>query len=42
MPRLGYDVAPEGRRLLVNQEEAEQVKAIFSLYAEHPSLVAVS
>ena len=42
MPRLGYDVAPEGRRLVVNQEEAEQVRAIFSLYAENPSLVAVS
>ncbi len=42
MPRLGYDVAPEGRRLVINQEEAEQVRAIFSLYAENPSLVAVS
>src|SRR5437899_156312 len=42
MPRLGYDVAPEGRRLVVNQEEAEQLKAIFSMYAENPSLVAVS
>ncbi len=42
MPRLGYDVAPEGRRLVVNQEEAEQVLGIFNLYAENPSLVAVS
>jgi len=41
-PRLGYDVAPEGGRLLVNKEEAEQVKAVFSLYAENPSLVSVS
>ncbi len=41
-PRLGYDVAPEGRRLVVNKEEAEQVKAIFGLYAENPSLVSVS
>src|SRR6266699_522928 len=42
MPRLGYDVAPEGGRLVVNQEEAEQVRVIFSLYAEQPTLVAVS
>ena len=42
MPRLGYDVAPEGSRLAVNKEEAEQVRAIFSLYAGNPSLTAVS
>src|SRR6266849_7474381 len=42
MPPLGYDVPPEGRRLVVNREEAEQVRAIFGLYAENPSLVAVS
>src|SRR6266566_3246791 len=42
MPPLGYDVPPEGRRLVVNREEADQVRAIFGLYAENPSLVAVS
>jgi site-specific DNA recombinase len=42
MPPLGYDVPPEGRRLVVNREEAEQVRTIFGLYAEDPSLVAVS
>jgi site-specific DNA recombinase len=42
MPPLGYDVPPEGRRLVVNREEAEQVRAIFGLYAENPSLIAVS
>ncbi|MDP2623640.1 MAG: recombinase family protein, partial [Actinomycetota bacterium] len=42
MPPLGYDVAPEGGRLVVNKEEAEQVRAIFGLYAENPSLVTVS
>jgi site-specific DNA recombinase len=42
MPPLGYDVPPEGRRLIVNREEAEQVRAIFRLYAENPSLLAVS
>ncbi len=41
-PRLGYDVAPEGGRLLVNKEEAEQVRAIYALYAENPSLLAVA
>jgi len=42
MPPLGYDVPPEGRRLVVNREEADQVRAIFGLYAENPSLVAIS
>jgi site-specific DNA recombinase len=42
MPPLGYDVVPEGGRLVVNREEAEQVRAIFGLYAENPSLVAIS
>jgi site-specific DNA recombinase len=42
MPPLGYDVPPEGRRLVVNREEAEQVRAIFGLYVENSSLVAVS
>jgi site-specific DNA recombinase len=41
-PRLGYDVAPEGGRLIVNKEEAEQVRAIFALYVEKSSLVALS
>jgi site-specific DNA recombinase len=42
MPPLGYDVPPEGRRLVVNREEAEQVRAIFALYADNPSLAAVA
>jgi len=42
MPPLGYDVAPEGGRLLINKVEAEQVRAIFHLYLENCSLVAVS
>src|SRR3954449_10493341 len=32
-PVLGYDVAPEGGRLVVNPVEAEQVREIFSLCA---------
>ena len=31
-PVLGYDVDPAGGRLIVNQEEAEQVRAIFALF----------
>jgi DNA invertase Pin-like site-specific DNA recombinase len=33
IPVLGYDVAPEGGRLVVNETEAEQVRSIFSLCA---------
>jgi site-specific DNA recombinase len=38
-PILGYDT-PDGK-LLVNRDEAEQVKTIFDLYLEHRSLLAV-
>ena len=41
VPVLGYDVATDGGRLLVNQEEAERVPAIFDLYLEHKGLVPV-
>src|SRR4051794_4960895 len=34
-PVLGYDVAPEGGRLVVNPAEAEQVREIFSLCARY-------
>jgi site-specific DNA recombinase len=34
---LGYDVDPDGGRLVVNEEEAERVRAIFALFAEHGS-----
>ena len=42
MPPLGYDVAPEGGRLLVNKNEAAQVRAIFDLYLEKRSLMATA
>ena len=42
MPPLGYDAAPEGGRLEVNQDEAAQVQTIFEMYAESPSLVKVA
>ena len=33
-PLLGYDVDPAGRRLVVNEREAEQVREIYRLYWE--------
>ena len=41
MPPLGYDVAPEGGRIVVNKDEAETVDSIFQLYLERESLLAV-
>jgi site-specific DNA recombinase len=41
MPVLGYDLDPRGRRLHVNDEEAERVRAIFALYLEHEALLPV-
>jgi len=41
MPPLGYDTAPEGGRIVVNKDEADQVRAIFDLYLEECSLLAV-
>ena len=38
---LGYDVAPKGGALVVNTEEAEQVRTIFGLYLELGSLIPV-
>jgi len=41
MPPLGYDIVPEGGRLVVNKDEAGCVVAIFQLYLEQASLLAV-
>ena len=38
-PVLGYDIDPKGGRLIVNPEEAEQVRTIFGLYLELGSLL---
>jgi site-specific DNA recombinase len=38
-PVLGYDVAPDGRRLVVNELEAERVREIFRIYVERGSLL---
>jgi site-specific DNA recombinase len=40
-PVLGYDVAPQGGSLVVNQEEAKRVREIFALYLELGSLIPV-
>jgi site-specific DNA recombinase len=40
-PLLGFDLDPRGGRLLVNDEEAERVRAIFALYLEHRTLLPV-
>jgi site-specific DNA recombinase len=41
MPVLGFDLDPRGRRLHVNEEEAERVRSIFALYLEHQALLPV-
>jgi site-specific DNA recombinase len=41
MPILGCDVDPRGGRLLVNEDEAVRVRAIFQLYLEHQSILPV-
>lgn len=38
MPVLGYDIDPERRRLLVNEEEASQVREMFATYIREKSL----
>jgi site-specific DNA recombinase len=40
-PVLGYDVDPRGGRLVVNEDEPARVRAIFGLYLEHRSVIAV-
>jgi site-specific DNA recombinase len=40
-PILGYDVDPRGGRLLVNDDEAVRVRAIFQLYLEQQALLPV-
>jgi site-specific DNA recombinase len=40
-PPLGYDVDTRGTRLIVNEDEAVRVRAIFALYLEHEALLPV-
>ncbi|MEX0716600.1 MAG: recombinase family protein [Planctomycetaceae bacterium] len=41
MPLLGYDIDPRGSKLVVNVNEAEQVREIFRLYLDHQALMPV-
>ena len=41
MPLLGFDVDPNGSKLVINEEEAAQVRAIFQLYLEYEGLIRV-
>jgi site-specific DNA recombinase len=41
-PVLGYDVAPDGGRIVVNEAEAHRVREIFDLYLREQSLVATA
>jgi len=38
-PILGYDVAPGGGRLVVNEDEAARVRAIYQVYLDRQSLI---
>jgi len=40
-PVLGYDVDRERRKLIVNEDEAAQVRAIYELYLEYKALIPV-
>jgi len=40
-PILGYDIDPCGFKLIVNEDEAVRVRAIFELYLEHQALLPV-
>lgn len=41
LPILGYDVSMPGSKLVVNEAEAVQVRAIFKLYADNEALMPV-
>jgi site-specific DNA recombinase len=40
-PMLGYDIDPRGGRLLLNADEAHQVRAIYNLYLDYRALLPV-
>ncbi len=40
-PLLGYDIDPRGFKLIVNEDEAVRVRAIFALYLKERSLLPV-
>ncbi len=40
-PVLGYDIVPEGGKIIINETEAEQVRTIFDLYLKRGSMLPV-
>ncbi len=42
MPLLGYDIHPNGSKLIVDPVEAKRVQEIFDLYLEHRSILTVA
>jgi site-specific DNA recombinase len=40
-PILGYDIDPQGFKLVVNEDEAAKVRAIFDLYVKREALIPV-
>ncbi len=42
MPVLGYDIDSKGKGLVINKEEAGQVRSIFELYLENRSLITTA
>jgi len=40
-PMLGYDIDPRGGRLVVNSDEAQQVRTIFDLYLDYRAMLPV-
>jgi len=41
VPVLGYDIHPDGGKIIVNEDEAPLVREIFSLYLKHKSISRV-
>jgi len=41
LPVLGYDINASSKKLVINEEEAAQVRAIFALYLQHRGLLPV-
>src|SRR5262249_14767946 len=41
LPVLGYDVDASSKKLMINDEEAVRVRAIFALYLQHRGLLPV-
>jgi len=40
-PVLGYDVEPNGSKLVINEDEAARVRAIYKLYLDYQALIPI-